>query len=153
MNSDVDGHRKRIDAVFELAEGIDLTNLELRSHMARYLCVLVSGFVERSVSHIIDDYARRRSAPEVYRFVSLQLKSFQNASTNKILKMITNFDDSWAKQFAKDIEGEIKDSVDSVVATRHQIAHGGNTGITLARMKDYYKGARDLVDLLGLLFS
>ena len=40
---------------------------------------------------------------------------------------------------AKELVDEYKEAIDSVYGLRNTIAHGGSTGLTLARMKDYYK--------------
>jgi hypothetical protein len=42
----IDSARKRLDEAFEKGKAF-MTEPELQSHWSRYLCVLVSGFLER----------------------------------------------------------------------------------------------------------
>lgn len=46
---------------------------------------------------------------------------------------------------------EYKAAVDSVVALRHQIAHGANGGITMARIREYYDRVGYVVEYVANL--
>lgn len=41
-----------------------------------------------------------------------------------------------------------KDKIDSVMNLRHQIAHGKSTGITLAKLKEYFHCAKDVIEFI-----
>ena len=47
-NKKVVSHKQRLDALFDKVKALD-SEPELISHWSRYLCVLVSGFIEASV--------------------------------------------------------------------------------------------------------
>jgi hypothetical protein len=86
-------HQSRIDAVFGRAAGV--TDLETQADMARYLCVLVSGFMEQATRHIYGEYARARSSPHVTRYVEHQLDGFMNANAAKLCQVTGAFDGQW----------------------------------------------------------
>lgn len=116
-------------------------DVELQSHWARYLCVLVSGFLETSVRAIYSSYARTKAAPYVANYVEARLKDFQNPKMGKILELTRAFSAEWEDALRTATEGEPKDAVDSIVANRHRIAHGESVGITYDRMCRYYENA------------
>ncbi|WP_369821842.1 HEPN domain-containing protein [Planktothrix sp. PCC 11201] len=51
-------------------------------------------------------------------------------------------------QERSDKTDEIKNSIDSVITNRHTIAHGGNVGITYARIQTYYNNIKKAVEIL-----
>jgi hypothetical protein len=146
MNQEVWRYRQRLDGLFKKTGQI--TDLELQAHWARYLCVLTSGFLEVSVRALFGQYARRVSAPSVASYVEKRLEDFQSAKMNNICALTKMFNEEWAEQLETDTVGELKDAVDSIVANRHQIAHGNDVGITHARMKAYYERSVKVVDLI-----
>ena len=65
-----------------------------------------------------------------------------------ILALTGAFNRHWAEKLQRETEGELKDSVDSIVANRHNIAHGQNSGISYIRIRDYYQNARKVILLI-----
>jgi hypothetical protein len=142
----VAAHRSRIDAVFTRTAGV--TDLQTQADMSRYLCVLVSGFIEQAARHIYTNYARTRSNPQVARYVERQLDGFTNANATKLCQVSRAFDSQWAKDLESYLAGQRKDALDSIIANRHHIAHGRDVGLTYIRMKDYYGEVKDVVAYL-----
>ncbi len=50
--AEVDRQRQQLDTTFSRASGLD-ADAELLSDFARYLCVLVSGFVEQATIELL----------------------------------------------------------------------------------------------------
>jgi hypothetical protein len=50
--------KQRLDATFERAGRVG-SDLELQSDFARYLCVLVSGYMEKAVVELVLEHSRR----------------------------------------------------------------------------------------------
>ena len=149
---DVVSFEHRLDSLFERI--IDLgDDLELQANWAKYLCVLVSGYLEVSVKSVFREYAKNKSDPRVFNNVNRNLKFFPNPKMDAILKTTASFDPVWAQKLEKFSEGEVKDSVDSIVANRNLIAHGGNVGISYIRIKNYYNNSRKLIDFMSVNFS
>ena len=61
--------KDQLDATFGRIGGIDHSEFELRADFARYLCVLVNGYLEQSIRNACAEYARRRAQPSVANYV------------------------------------------------------------------------------------
>lgn len=139
-------HQQRLDRLFDL--GMTIDDLELQSHWSRYLCVLVSGYVEASVAEIYIDLAKRRSIPAVASYVTAQLDRFQNPNMERILTLIASFDPTVRVTVEEQTTGELKDAIDSIVANRNQISHGRDVGISFGRITEYYTKAKKVIELI-----
>lgn len=142
----VAGHRSRIDAIFARAAGV--TDMELQADLASHLCVVVSGFVEQATRHIFAEYARTKANAAVARYVERQLEGFMNANAAKLCQISGAFNAQWGTDLEAYLEGQRKDALDSVVANRHNIAHGRSVGVTYVRIKEYYEQAKHIVAYL-----
>ena len=61
--------KEQLDATFGRIGGIDHSEFELRADFARYLCVLVNGYLEQSIRNACAEYARMRAQPSVANYV------------------------------------------------------------------------------------
>lgn len=147
MHRDIERRRTRLDVVFTKVGSLT-GDLELQAHFSRYLCVLVSGFLETSIRTILSQYASDKSAPNIARFVDGQLKSFQNPRMSNIVNLTRAFSEQWADQIDASTQGELKDAVDSIVANRHLIAHGEDVGISYVSVKDFYGRVVRVLEIL-----
>ncbi|MCZ6677561.1 MAG: HEPN domain-containing protein [Candidatus Poribacteria bacterium] len=139
-------YHQRLLALFERIDEIE--DLELKAHWARYLCILSSGFIETSVRAIYSAYARNKAHSNIVNFVEAQLRRFQNPKMQQILNVTRTFNPSWADNLESETEGEIKASIDSIVANRNNIAHGRNVGVSYSQIKSWYENVVKLVDIL-----
>ena len=137
-------HQQRLDATFSRASQLN-SDAELLSDFAKYLCVLVSGFVEKSFSEIALEHAKLSGSKSLQRYIERHTKNFTNANSDKILKFLGSFDPFWQKQMESFLVDEKKAAIDSVYGLRNSIAHGGSTGITYIRITNYYKSVKDVV--------
>lgn len=140
--------RQRLDDLFQKAK--NLPDPELQSHWSRYLCVLVSGFLENSVRITLTEYSRNRADVSVFDFVESRLRQFQNPRMGAILELTGGFSQEWKQLLEKDTSGQLCESVNSIVGNRHKIAHGESVGLTLHTLTQYYRDAVKVVDLLRL---
>ncbi len=144
---EVDRYRKQLDHLFGRAVSLS-SDMELQAHWAKYLCVLVSGFIETSIRSIYGAYAKTRADQKVSRYVDHKLDSFQNPKMQRILDLTAQFSPDWERNLKNATEGEIKDAVDSIVANKNMIAHGESVGITYSRVESYYKNVLKVVELI-----
>lgn len=147
----IHSYQSKLDALFERGKSIE--DFEVKAHWTRYLCILTSGFLEVSLRSITGQYARDNAHPNVANFVASQTEAFHNPSMTKILGVVRCFNGEWAKEMESTVEGEVKDSVDSIVNNRHSIAHGEWTGLSYSVMVRYYASAKKLADLLLTRFG
>jgi hypothetical protein len=147
-NKEVVRYKQQLDALFAKISKLPQDDPEIQSHWARYLCIRVSGFLEISISAIYRQYTKDKSAPFVANYVESQLKNFQNPNMDKILRLVRSFNSLWEEELSEKTKDEIKDSIDSIVALRNSIAHGGNSVITYSKIKGYYTNTIKLVELI-----
>jgi hypothetical protein len=68
-------------------------------------------------------------------------------NTERIIQLFGGFDPEWHKDLELQIVDEYKAAVDSVVALRHRVVHGGaNASITMARVQNYYDCVKYVVE-------
>lgn len=151
MNPIVQRYRSRLDGLFGKVQKID--DIEMQSQWARYLCVLVSGFMEESIRAIIGDYAIARSSREIANYVERKLSRETNLNMSKIVGLLSQFDTDMGKELEKRTNGELKDAVDSVIANRHTIAHGRDVSVSYVRIYDWYKKTVKVIDIVDALFG
>ena len=137
-------HQQRIDAVFLRANGLN-SDPELLADFAKYLCILVAGFIEKSFSEIALEHARKCGAPTLQNFVERNTSKFTNANTAKIIQFLGAFDSGWRVSIEDYLVDEKKAAIDSIYGLRNNIAHGISVGITYTRMKSYYATIKDVV--------
>jgi hypothetical protein len=141
-------HRQKqsLDELFKAAR--NLSDPEIQSHWSRYLCVLVSGFLENSVELCLSEYSNRVSNPVVSNFVSVKLRGFQNPKMGAILELFGSFNPDWKVQIEAATQGQLCDSVNSIVGNRHKIAHGESVSLSMSGITAYYDDAVAVVELL-----
>ena len=139
--------RNQLDNLFKKVSILHY-DLELQSHFARYLCILVSGFLENAIIAIYSTYAHNKATPYVANYVTTQLERRQNPNMERILQISGAFNPQWRQDIEHNMSQEVKDSIDSIVNIRNQIAHGIYTGITYMTIKNYYDNAIKLIDFL-----
>lgn len=66
----------------------------------------------------------------------------------KILELVGSFNPEWEAELRAAVEGQLKDAVDSIVANRHRIAHGESVGLTFVRIKEYYRNALEVLEVI-----
>jgi hypothetical protein len=138
--------KQRLDELFKTAGGF--SDAELQSHWSRYLCVLVCGFLENSVELCLSEYSKRAASPLVSNFVSARLRGFQNPKMGAILDLLGSFSPDWKAQVEIATQGQLSDSVNSIVGNRHKIAHGESVSLSIGSLTAYYKDAVVVIDLL-----
>ncbi len=120
-------YEDRLGDLFEKAKAI--VDDELQSHWAKYLCVLTCGYLEVAVPAIYSEYVLRRAAPEITTYVRRRLERFKSPKHGNILKIVGSFNGDWETDLKTRTDGVVKDHIDSLVANRHLIAHGKDSGV------------------------
>lgn len=141
--------KQRIEWLINQAKTFDGDQLELQSHWARYLCVLVAGFLENAISEVYSSYVQKCSNEQVANYVEAVLGRIQNPKAQKFLETARSFNRDWELNLNDYIEQNgRKDAIDSVMTNRHLIAHGKDSGITLARLDQYFKKGVEVIDYI-----
>jgi hypothetical protein len=143
--TEIDRHRKRLDAVFSRASKAG-ADPELLSDLARYLCVLVAGFLEQAVIEIALEHVRNHSHVSVQRHVEGRLRRFTSANSRNLIDLLGSFDPDWKADLEGFIIDQYKDAINGVVDLRHTIAHGRFTGVTIASAQSYYERVKKVIE-------
>jgi RiboL-PSP-HEPN len=146
----VSASRQKLDATFARIKSAQ-PEPELLSDFARYLCVLVSGFIENSVAELLLEHTRRNSKATVEKYVAWSLERLTNLNCEKISQQLGRFNSDWQTSFKQFATEEIKTAIDSVSATRNSIAHGDLVSITYHRISDYYMRIKPAIEHIANL--
>jgi hypothetical protein len=149
--AEVERRRQKLQATFVMVNQQDLSS-ELLAHYARYLCVLVSGFAEQSVKELASHYCKRRASDPVHRYVRGQLSLLRNIDLEKLRKLIQAFSPEWWQQIETDLGDELQAFV-SVASTRNNVSHGGDSGITISVVGQYFEQVSRVLSRLSELFD
>ena len=151
MLQEINSSKNKIDNIIDKVEELNRTSddLELVSHMTRYLCVLVSGYFEKSIYSLLMNYSKNKSHPNISNYFYNEFKSFTNARTDKIITLLNKFNSDWETVFTgmEDYD-EIKASINSLVGQRHLIAHGNDSNIGFVSLKKYYKSINKVITFI-----
>jgi hypothetical protein len=147
MNGRLEVHRlrSRLDSAFGRMATLP-PDPEILADYSKYLCVLVSGFIEQSLFEIMLEYARRNGGAGLQRYVEGQMRRVANTKTQRILDVAGSFDPEFRSALEVFMVDERKDAIDSVVDLRNNIAHGRPVGVTPVRIKNYYDRVTEVVD-------
>lgn len=126
-------------------------NIELRSHWAKYICILSAGLIENALKEIYTTYATAQVSKPVARFVGSKLSQLRNPKMDRFYETAQAFNDTWKTElenFAADKGRGL--AIDSIMANRHQIAHGKSQSstITIAQIKDFLDKAVEVIEFV-----
>jgi len=141
---------QRLDSVFTRVKMLG-GDAELQSDFARYLCILVSGYLETSAKELVLEYSRKSGNASVQRFVDQRTKQFTNAKTEKLKSLLNDFNPDWRSSLEAYAVDDLKDAVDSIVTLRNRIAHGQSVGLTYQTVSNYYNRVKLVVSHIASL--
>lgn len=149
--AEVSRRKQRLAATFKAIDGANL-GPELTAHFARYLCVLTSGYVEQSVKELVIEYCRKRSTDPIQRYVGAQLKKLRNIDSEKLRQLVESFSIEWWRQISGNLPDELN-SIGSIATVRNNVSHGGDTGITMNTVKQYFDDSSTVLAALCDFFD
>ncbi len=124
-------------------------DIEMQSHWAKYLCVLYAGFLENALTAVYSEFCRQGTNDRVARFTARSLERISNPKTAKFLDVTGDFEKEWRESLEAFVAEEgRREAIDSIMANRHQIAHGRRSDISLARVVEYFAKAVRVVEFV-----
>jgi hypothetical protein len=121
----------------------------MQAHWAKYLCILSAGFIENALSEIYISFTRNAASEPVANFTSSVLTKIQNPKCSKFIEIAAAFKPEWGNELENFVNDEgRKEALDSIMSNRHLIAHGKNSGITVARLQEYLNKSVQVVDYI-----
>lgn len=144
--------KQKLDSLFEKARLIP--DPEIQSHWARYLCVLVYGYAERTVVEIVEDYCRKACCPRSFSFISSKLKRINNVSPAEIEELLGALDKMWLDSFKASFDGSTeRDHFSSVTNNRNRISHGEDSGVRMSTITTYRQSLDRILDEMEVIVS
>jgi hypothetical protein len=138
-----------IRALIKKSSVATAADFELQAHWARYACVLAAGLLENALVSSYCDFVGRNAQKPVADYATAQIAKIQNPKTTRFVEVSRSFKDSWADDLERFVENNgRKDAIDSIMANRHLIVHGQDSGITVARVSDYLDRAEEVLKFI-----
>jgi len=134
---------------------VDLSPLDATTQfLNKYTLIKACGTVELVFKSIIANFFDSSSIIQVHNFINRNVReSSANPKYDKICNMLKGYDSQWCIDFKDSVNRlsnsiKVKQSLESLVEQRNAFAHGKNTTITVANVKDYFTDAVIILNLL-----
>lgn len=117
---------------------------------AKYLAVLVSGYLEQAIKEILFQYTATVNQTQVIRYIEKSWPRSRNMRVDVIRDILKQFDESWSEDFSdwiSEVDGR-KHNINSIIRWRNDIAHGqeaNTTGVTLNSVRIAFSTITELV--------
>jgi hypothetical protein len=142
---------RELDAVFARAR--QQSDLQVQSDYAKYLVVRVSGLIEDVVTTIVLVYVEQTASPHTARHVQWRMKLFQNPTLERIAQLLGSFRPTWRTQLLAEVTDPEREALRSVHDSRNEVAHGGQSSISLGQVDQYYTDVKKLLDKVANIFA
>lgn len=152
-------HDKYKSRITELLKSIDKdSDPQSQAHSAKYLAVLVSGYLEQAIKELLQHYASQGSSPQILRYIEETWPTSRNMSTGNIEIILHQFNKTWSEEFMTWLgqHETRKNHINSIVSWRNSIAHGqesNTTGVTLVSVGAAFSSIKDLVSFIESMVS
>ena len=141
-----------IDAVFARADRIshikEAWMEEVLADYARYLCILVMGFLERSVERVFQDYVDSLGDPRVSSYVEEKFQYERFMRVADIREIAKEFDQDWENRLNSKMTDKHKAAIGNLHSQRKNIAHGRDSDLTYRQVYDAYNLIKETVGFL-----
>lgn len=164
-----DKYKTRIKYLFKLYS--ENPNTETQAEDAKYLAVLVSGYLEQAIKEVLLEYSSSISAPNVSKYIKDSWPTSKNMTVQNIENILKQFNEDWAVRFTdwlvatntdenhdggsikrKGIKiADRKSDVNTIVKWRNYIAHGQEsktTNVTLVSVREKFNTIKGLVSFI-----
>ena len=140
-----------LQTLFDRATTASLEDPELVGHWGRYLCIMTAGFLQNAPELVYSDYISKNANLRVQKFARQNLGRINNPKANKFVEIAGSFDKDWAQslnEYLEEDNGHRRNAIDSVMANRNQIVHGGTTSISVGRIREYLSSCVEAVEFI-----
>lgn len=137
--------QSRIDEAFERAFSFDGDDV-VQADYARYLCVLVTGFLEQQVQQTILSYVDSQDDRRLSSYIAARLRRSRNMRRSQLLELVGEFDLAWRSELLQRLTDAHSAAIESAYASRNSIAHGEDVALTLSQIREYYRFIREVVE-------
>lgn len=143
---------RQLQQIERLIQHTDIATLdtELQSHWAKYLCVMVAGFLENALQIIYSDFASQTSSRHISRYVSMGLKRVTNPKAGRFVETAGRFDANWRRRLEEFLEDDPRRryAIDTIMDNRNKIAHGEDSMITVHQVRQHLPWSVEVVEFI-----
>ena len=140
---------QHIDKLFQETRVASGNNLEMQAHWAKYLCIISAGFLENAISGVYEEFVKNAASEPVANYTITILSKIQNPKAHKFIETASAFKREWGQELESFVTQEArKEAIDSIMANRHLIAHGKNSGVTVARLRQWLDKSVEIVEFI-----
>lgn len=127
---------------------------EIIANLAKYLCILISGYTEKVFIHLIVQHFSVRANPKIVRFISQTYRHATNLNMEKMLDILQKFDDNWKDTILNHLQyDEYSSSIQAIYDNRNKIAHGENVNVTVTNLETWYHSIQDFFAYINRLIN
>ena len=147
VNAELKRQHKRIEDLINEVKLKFEPDDELQSHLAKYICVMCSGFLENAMYHTLHDIVKLETSSEmVTAYVKSHLLKIQNPNARKIRDIFKCFKSEWFDELGDYMQKEQRsEAVNYIMKDRHNIAHGKDSNITITKIETYFNKAVEVI--------
>ncbi len=123
----------RIEAAFERAARF-VDDPSVQADYVRYLCILVTGFLEQAVVSCVLNYVDAQGNPKLSAYVADSLQRPGSMKARNLLNLLGSFSDPWEKDLDSRLTERHRDAIGTIYANRNKIAHGEDVDLTYGQV-------------------
>ncbi|MGI2183171.1 HEPN domain-containing protein [Shewanella oncorhynchi] len=149
-NRDIDKQYKAIKKLIDNTQISTHGDLELQGHWGRYLCILVSGFLENAISAVYIDFVSESASPAVIKYATNIINKINNPKSNRFVETAKQFKVEWGEEleiFFRNNDN-YKTAIDNIMTNRHLIAHGKNSSISVHNVSLYFYDSVEVIKFI-----
>lgn len=140
---------KRLRDLLGKTRAISTIDFEMQSHWARYICVLAAGFIENAFDLIYTEFVQRAASKPVADYTSATISRVQNPKATKFVETARAFKAVWGDELQNFVDQDgRKEAINAIMDNRHRIAHGQDSGITIAQLTAYLDKSVEVLDYI-----
>ena len=118
------------------------------AYFAKYPVAVICGSFEHEVEKIIMEYVNKFPDERLSRFTEKSMhRLFRTPSIEKIKEILQMFDKNWAKNLC--VPNKAKTAIQSIIAHKNELAHLGNTNITLDEIEQSYIASKEVLNRIS----
>lgn len=128
-------------------------------YINKYSVIKACGAIEISFKALVTDCCNYKAKQQIKNYINTKVKEgSMNPSYSNICGLLKSFDTNWNESFKKMInlhpdKNQILTSLDSLVASRNEFAHGGNPTASIVDSIRYYTEAIKMIEILDIILT
>ncbi|MCP1232034.1 MAE_28990/MAE_18760 family HEPN-like nuclease [Acetobacter indonesiensis] len=151
MNSSLTLPRHNYRARLEVLARKTPLDPEEQADWAKYLSVLISGYIEQSLKEILLEFVSRHETSRLEKYISDTWPDSRNMRISNIESILKCFDSGWSIEFSSWINSKenYKSEINSLISSRNDIAHGkeaNTTNVTLRSMRSRLRISLEIIE-------